>query len=290
MGSGLQGNLGNGGIGLKTLYISDLDGTLIGADAMPSEFTLSTVNYLSSQGMSISIATSRSLSDAKNILKDFRFMTPIITMNGTFITDLSGESRKTLHDLSLEREAAMKVCALLEQKGCPPNVFFFSDEDLDVEYKAELCEHQIYFNRLREKSYRRFQKVDEYNKTDKLVFIAAVGDEDAVKAAAGTISEEYVFNCTCYEDVYRKGMWFIEVTNRYANKALAAKRLKELTGADRVVAFGDNHNDLPLFSVADLKIAVQNATDEVKAAADIIIPANTEDGVAKYLLEEFNKR
>jgi hydroxymethylpyrimidine pyrophosphatase-like HAD family hydrolase len=46
---------------------------------------------------------------------------------------------------------------------------------------------------------------------------------------------------------------------------------------------------LPLFSVADLKIAVENATDEVKAAADLIIPANTEDGVAKYLLEEYEK-
>lgn len=275
---------------MKTLYISDLDGTLIGADAMPSKFTLETVNTLSSKGMCISIATSRSLSDAKKILRDFRFKTPVITMNGTFITDISGDTRKTLHDLSLEQQAAFEACELLEQKGCPPNVFFFRDEDLDVEYKAELCEHQSYFNRLREKSYRRFERVAEYNNTDKIVFIAAVGSEDAVKSAAKVISDEFVFNCTCYEDVYRKGMWFIEVTNRYANKALAAKRLKELTGADRVVAFGDNHNDLPLFSVADLKIAVANATDEVKAAADLIIPANSEDGVAKYLLEEFNKR
>lgn len=274
---------------MKTLYISDLDGTLIGSNATPSAFTLDTVNRLSSDGMMISLATSRSLSDAKHILKDFRFKTPIITMNGTFITDISGESRKTLHHLPLEREAALKACEILEQNGCPPNVFFFRDEDLDVEYRDEVNEHQSYFNRLREKSYRSFKQVEKYNETDQIVFIAAVGEEGSVKSAANIIGPELAFNCTCYEDVYRKGMWFIEVTSRFANKALAAKRLKELTGADRIVAFGDNHNDLPLFSVADLKIAVDNATDEVKAAADLIIPANTEDGVAKYLLEEFKK-
>ncbi|MBR5451905.1 MAG: HAD family hydrolase [Clostridia bacterium] len=274
---------------MKTLYISDLDGTLIGADATPSKFTLDTINRLSSEGMLISLATSRSLSDAKHILKDFRFKTPIITMNGTFITDISKSPRKTLHHLPLERKAALKTCEILEQKGCPPNVFFFSNEDLDVEYKCEVNEHQSYFNRLREKSYRSFRQVDIFNETDQIVFIAAVGDENAVKTAAEMIAPEFVFNCTCYEDVYRKGMWFIEVTSRFANKALAAKKLKELTSADRIVAFGDNHNDLPLFSVADLKIAVENATDEVKAAADLIIPANTCDGVAKYLLEEYEK-
>ena len=274
---------------MKTLYISDLDGTLIGADATPSKFTLDTINSLSNEGVMISLATSRSLSDAKNILKDFHFKTPIITMNGTFITDISGASRKTLHHLPLEQAAALKACEILEQNACPPNVFFFRDEDLDVEYKTEVNEHQSYFNRLREKSYRSFKQVENYNETDQIVFIAAVGDEDAVKSAANLIGPELCFNCTCYEDVYRKGMWFIEVTSRFANKALAAKRLKELTSADRIVAFGDNHNDLPLFSVADLKIAVENATDEVKAAADLIIPANTDDGVAKYLLEEYEK-
>lgn len=274
---------------MKTLYISDLDGTLIGADATPSKFTLDTINRLSREGMLISLATSRSLSDAKHILENFRLKTPIITMNGTFITDISGASRKTLHHLPLERSAALKTCEILEQNGCPPNVFFFRDEDLDVEYKSEVNGHQSYFNRLREKAYRSFKKVDDYNETDQIVFIAAVGDEKAVKTAADLIAPEFLFNCTCYEDVYRKGMWFIEVTSRYANKALATKKLKELTGADKVVAFGDNHNDLPLFSVADLKIAVANATEEVKAAADIIIAANTEDGVAKYILEEYEK-
>lgn len=274
---------------MKTLYISDLDGTLIGYDATPSKFTLDTINSLSNNGMMISLATSRSLSDAKNILKDFHFKTPIITMNGTFITDISSANRKTLHNLVLERQAAIKVVEILEQNGCPPNVFFFKDEDLDVEYRAEVNDDQYYFNRLREKSYRNFSKVDEYNKTDDIVFIAAVGSEQEIKKSAKLIEDDFVFNCTCYEDVYRKGMWFIEVTHRLANKALAAKRLKELTGAEEIVAFGDNHNDLPLFSVADLKIAVANATDEVKAAADIIIAANTEDGVAKYLLEEYQK-
>ena len=59
-------------------------------------------------------------------------------------------------------------------------------------------------------------------------------------------------------------------------------------GFERVVAFGDNINDLPLFSVADVKIAVENAKQEVKEMSDLVIGKNTDDAVAKYLLNYFS--
>ena len=57
-------------------------------------------------------------------------------------------------------------------------------------------------------------------------------------------------------------------------------------GFDEIVAFGDNLNDLPMFEQADIKIAVGNARDEVKAAADIVIGTNDNDGVAQWLCDE----
>ena len=52
-----------------------------------------------------------------------------------------------------------------------------------------------------------------------------------------------------------------------------------------VIAFGDNHNDLAMADGADQFCAVRNATADVLAHADQIVPTNTEDGVIRYLLE-----
>ena len=60
-------------------------------------------------------------------------------------------------------------------------------------------------------------------------------------------------------------------------------RLRELTGRKHIVCFGDNYNDLPMFSVADEAYAVANAAPEVRRAATGVIGSNLELGVARYL-------
>ena len=53
-----------------------------------------------------------------------------------------------------------------------------------------------------------------------------------------------------------------------------------LVGADKIAAFGDNRNDILLFSLADRKYAVKNAVPELRQIADEIIGENNDDGVA----------
>ena len=62
------------------------------------------------------------------------------------------------------------------------------------------------------------------------------------------------------------------------------KALARQLGADRIVAFGDNINDLPMMHEADLAVAVANARDKVKDAAHIVIGPNTDDSVARFIL------
>lgn len=52
------------------------------------------------------------------------------------------------------------------------------------------------------------------------------------------------------------------------------------------LAFGDDLNDLAMFAAAGCSLAMGNAPDEVKRAADVVILSNDEDGVARYLEEE----
>ena len=87
-----------------------------------------------------------------------------------------------------------------------------------------------------------------------------------------------------YHDLFGEETGIMEVFSPEASKANAIKRLKAISGADRVVAFGDNINDIPMLREADVAVAVENAVPEVKRIADVIIGPNTTDAVPRFIL------
>ena len=70
-------------------------------------------------------------------------------------------------------------------------------------------------------------------------------------------------------------------------KASAIQELSRRLGADRLVVFGDSLNDLPMLAVADVAVAVGNALQEVKDAADVVIDPNYTDSVARFIESDF---
>lgn len=56
--------------------------------------------------------------------------------------------------------------------------------------------------------------------------------------------------------------------------------------SEQCIACGDGYNDITMIQYAGLGVAMGNAVDEVKAAADIITATNDQDGVAK-IIEEY---
>ena len=63
---------------LKTLYVSDLDGTLLRSDQRISEYTNRVINELTAKGMLFSYATARSLITAKKVTKGLNAKIPLI--------------------------------------------------------------------------------------------------------------------------------------------------------------------------------------------------------------------
>ncbi len=84
-------------------------------------------------------------------------------------------------------------------------------------------------------------------------------------------------------DTYDKEEYWLETARADATKAEGVRKLRAITGRSRIVCFGDNLNDLPMFSVADECYAVANAAPEVKAAATGVLPSNEELGVPRFL-------
>ena len=77
----------------------------------------------------------------------------------------------------------------------------------------------------------------------------------------------------------------LEIYHSSSSKANAIKYLKNYFHFDKLVTFGDNLNDIPMFQVSDECYAVENAADELKKIATNIIGANTEDSVAHFIFK-----
>ena len=70
-----------------TLYVSDLDGTLMRNNERLSEYTVRTLNELLRQGMPFTFATARSIESARVITGALEIKLPVITRNGAVLAD-----------------------------------------------------------------------------------------------------------------------------------------------------------------------------------------------------------
>lgn len=85
--------------------------------------------------------------------------------------------------------------------------------------------------------------------------------------------------------------YFIELLPLGIDKGIALNSLLSHYGmsADRLIAFGDSHNDIDMLTAAGIGVAMGNAEEEVKSAADHITLSNEEDGVYHFLLRYFHE-
>ena len=89
-------------------------------------------------------------------------------------------------------------------------------------------------------------------------------------------------------DVYCSMPEFLECVPKGIDKGDSLSQLAQHLHIAReaVMACGDGENDLSMIRYAGLGIAMANAVDSVKAAADFVTLSNDEDGVA-YVVERF---
>lgn len=89
--------------------------------------------------------------------------------------------------------------------------------------------------------------------------------------------------------IKQTGLNYLEITNVKAKKSRGIKYIQDLENIskDEMAAFGDGHNDLPMFASVGTPIVMENALDEIKAYGKFITQTNDENGVAfgieKYL-------
>ena len=266
----------------KTLYVSDLDGTLMHKDLKISDFSVKTINALVEKGVAFTYATARSISSAGTITKDLKLKLPVITRNGAVLAD-NNTGKIIEKALFTEKEVEMLKEMLPELPKTGFVSCYFGD-DMKKVFAGSLHTAEL-------QGYLDYYKDDPSVVTVSDLSEMFMGNPGYVTIIGNKVETEPLYlrtreyngwECLFQKDVYRDEYW-LEIAPQNSTKAKSILKLKEEYGFDRLVVFGDSVNDIPMFKIADEAYAVANAVDELKALATGIIGSNEEDAVAVYL-------
>jgi Predicted hydrolases of the HAD superfamily len=269
---------------MKTLYVSDLDGTLLTKQDSLSAFTVKTLNGLIDNGLLFSYATARSLSSASVVAKGLKTRLPVIVYNGAFLRD--AKTGAVLSSCGFDGAQKSAVRQFLCDTGISPLVYAFVDGQERVSWLqgTENEGMRRYFD-LRQGD-RRFRCVTDPAAlyAGDAFYFTCIGERQSLLPVYERFSKDGAFRCTIQQELYRPEYW-CEIMPAGATKANALRRLGRIAGCDRIVTFGDAINDLPMFELSDACYAVENAVTELKEAATGVIASNERDGVAHWLLD-----
>ena len=265
----------------KTLYITDLDGTLLNSAQRVSPRSCEIIDRLTESGLLLTCATARSRISAGRALDGLHLRLPMIVYNGTFIQE--SDTSKVLHGCFLSKSTAESIINWYIAHDLLPIVYAFVDGKEHFSYVPERSSKALLdFVATRPGDPRTRITDAEGLKAGDIFYITAMGNEELLQEARCKFMQNEELNTIFYREIYSGNYW-LEFMPEAASKAHAALRLKELLGCDRLVCFGDAVNDIPMFRIADEAYATANADPQLKEIATGVIGSNEEDAVALWL-------
>lgn len=266
----------------KTLFITDLDGTLLGRDDRISPTGLKTLNALIEDGLSLTYATARSLSSASRVTSGLHLCLPVIVYNGAFIRD--PVTAQNLHSVSFSPVLRARIQSVAAHLALSPLVYSFVEGRECVSWLPSRENDGIRRYLSQRSGDPRLRPLEDETAlyAGDVFYYTFIGEQAALLPLYEEVAQLEGCRCVFQQELYRPEYW-CELMPAQATKAEAARKLKELLGFERIVAFGDAINDIPLFEAADEAYAVENAAEPLKRIATGVIGANDADGVARFL-------
>lgn len=277
----------------RTLFVSDLDGTLLNSSSQVSAESARMIGQAVAKGALFSVATARTPATVIPLLRDVPMRHPAVVMTGAALYNLSTYEFSRLQ--FMPEGVTERLLTLYRKHGVATFVYTFKDNRLDVYHIGALNDHERGF--MAQRAHTRVKRflVPASGESplppnlDNTVLLYSVQPWLPALSLYEEVKEKGLpVNPLCYHDNLGEEWGQLEMFSHTADKAKAVEALASDLRADRIVAFGDNVNDIPLFSLADEKIAVQGAVAPLKELATDIIGSNDSDAVASFILSRFS--
>jgi hypothetical protein len=270
---------------MKTLYISDLDGTLLNKQASLSEKTIETLNNLIDNGLHFSIATARSAATVTKIMAPISMNIPAVLMNGVLIYDF--KTQKYLSIQYLSKEIVATIIDTLNEFELSGFMYKVKDHILTTYYThlSNVPQQDFYNERvtLYHKNFIQLANLLDHAPED-IIYFCLLDSKERLEPVYNKLKTNPNIAMAYYKDIYyTDDTWYLEIFSAKATKYNATMYLRATYDYDYIIGFGDNLNDLPLFSACNETCAVENAKEELKAIATHIIDSNQKDGVVNWI-------
>jgi len=265
------------------LFAVDVDGTLLdGAHRLRTEVK-EAVNRLAASGCRVVLATARGPQAVVEIVQQFDFVLSLICFSGGWIGELGSTSMPTnvRFDRRLAADFARSILNEAINQGVEPNVFTpeswrvrkLTDEiteEIRIVNLQPLVSDELLAGEIEPSKIMLISRLDQAD-------IALPSIEKAIRSLSTVAFSTITYSKRNYLEILPGGV----------NKAKAVAALSQSLGVDlsEVAAIGDGLNDLEMLSEAGFAIAMRNASDRVKAEADLVVRSNDEAGVAQAVEE-----
>jgi hypothetical protein len=249
------------------LLVADIDGTVVDHGSNGSEVSdkhpakLAIGNALK-HGKSVTFATGRNYQWAKPVIDAFELVTPVIVNSGARITDPTND--QVLWEKRLNSEQGKLIYKFIIEQGMADDLMIglgYLEETPFTEATTKSIDSLIYLDLI------GFTKPEDIRNV--LEFVEKLGGVSAAVPPSPQMP----------------GRKNIIVTNSEGTKYNALLELQRILNIKKAetIAIGDAGNDLPLFEASGLKVAVDNASDQLKEAADLVVSSVHEHGIVEII-------
>jgi Cof subfamily protein (haloacid dehalogenase superfamily) len=280
---------------IKALAI-DLDGTTLLPGSILGERTRICLRELVSRGIQLIIATGRAIESSEQYINAMNASGPMVFCNGAEVADIP--SGKMLYVNLIDLEVVNYGIELARDLGIHYQVYLppLISPDTGMKDTERKWETLVMEKNDEEAEYY-------YNHTGIIPVIKDLKSIVALPNLEGCIKGMYIADPPFHDEIRRK-MYdrfgdrisilrsyptLVEVINKGVSKGEGLKIAMEHRGLkpDEVIAFGDEENDLSMFTVAGFSAAPESAREKNREAADIIYGPVEKEGLAEYLEKTF---
>lgn len=272
----------------------DLDGTLLSKDGVISEENIQAIHDAQKQGHVVTVCTGRCLIDVQHIVQKVGIECPMITGNGS----VSYDGEKVIRNLALAPGIVSELLSLVESHHCFYQVYtnkgtfiiqdgrerLAKEIDLQVaadpDFPAEWAQKEVDI----EYAQHGLQPCAQFELDSDLevskVYVMSF-DKQKVQQLQERLRDRTDISLTS------SGWTKLEIAHPDVSKGNGLLHMADYLDipVEDTVAIGDHWNDLPMFEVAGMSIAMGNAEEEVKAISTHVTKTQSENGVAHALRE-----
>ena len=273
-----------GGERIYDLVAIDVDGTLVTSENKLSIGIAPLIHETQARGIGVTLVSGRPRLKMTPLLNELGLALPYIGSGGAYIADPCNNNLVIFHQ-PLAREETAAIVELARVAKAPiisqePDHLYYEGglEDL----KQLIAISNIAITGVKDSQVELLRVDDVLQACAEPTKITICGEPGRLveierKLQLLNLPIYLTYSAPTYQEITRSG-----INKGEALKVLAAYLTIPL---ERILVIGDSHNDISMFGVAGMAVAMGNAPEEVKAAANLVAPSNDEDGVAWVLRE-----